>query len=146
MVAGCRGKRGDANYGGDAEMATVDNLDGVIERCQQALREFVKGNPEPLQTMFSHREDVTLANPITPPARGWDDVAQTMERAASNLREGEITSFEPVARRDIPELAYVVWIERNRGKIGERDEIVSFPLRVTMIFRPEDGTWKIVQL
>jgi hypothetical protein len=45
-----------------------------------------------------------------------------------------------VARRDTPELAYGVWIERNRGKIGERDELVSFPLRVTMIFRPEENT------
>jgi ketosteroid isomerase-like protein len=125
-------------------MATVDDLDGVIERCQQALREFVKGNPERMQGMFSHREDVTLANPIAPPARGWEEVAKTMERAASNLREGEIDAFESVARRDTPELAYVVWIERTRGKIGQRDEIVSFPLRVTMIFRPEDDTWKIV--
>ena len=49
-----------------------------------------------------------------------------------------------MARRDTPELAYGVWIERNRGKIGEREEIVSFPLRVTMIFRPEEETWKIV--
>jgi ketosteroid isomerase-like protein len=97
-----------------------------------------------MQGMFSHREDVTLANPIAPPACGWDEVARTMERAASNIREGEITSFEPVARRDTAELAYVVWIERNRGKIGESDEIVSFPLRVTMIFRPEDDTWRIV--
>jgi N-acyl-D-aspartate/D-glutamate deacylase len=99
-------------------MATVDDFDGVIERCQQALREFVKGNPEPMQKMFSHREDVTLANPIAPPARGWNEVAHTMERAASNLREGEIVGFEPVARRVTPELAYVVWIERGRGKIG----------------------------
>jgi ketosteroid isomerase-like protein len=125
-------------------MTTVEDLDGVLERCRQALREFVKGNPEPMQGMFSHQEDVTLANPIAPPARGWDEVAQAMEHAASNLREGEITSFETVARRDTPELAYIVWIERNRGKIGKRDEIVSFPLRVTTIFRPEEDTWKIV--
>ena len=125
-------------------MATVDDLDGVLERCQQALREFVKGNPEPMQAMFSHREDVTLNNPIAPPARGWEQVARTMERAASNVREGEIAGFEPVARLDTPELAYVVWIERGRGKIGEGDEIVAFPLRVTMIFRPQDDTWKIV--
>jgi ketosteroid isomerase-like protein len=125
-------------------MAAVEDLDGVIERCQQALREIVKGNPEPMQGMFSHREDVTLANPIAPPARGWEQVAATMERAASNLREGDITDFETVARSATPELAYVVWIERGRGKIGEREEIVAFPLRVTTIFRPEDGTWKIV--
>jgi ketosteroid isomerase-like protein len=144
MPAGSILGKGHQSDGGEFEMATVDDLDAVLERCQQALREFVKGNPEPMQGMFSHREDVTLANPIAPPARGWDEVAQTMEHAASNLREGEITSFEPVARRETPELAYVVWIERNRGKIGERDEIVSFPLRVTTIFRPEEDTWKIV--
>ena len=39
---------------------------------------------------------------------------------------------------------YVVWVERHRSKIGERDEHVSFPLRVTIIFRLEDDDWKIV--
>ncbi len=115
-------------------MSTVDDLDEVIERCQTALGEFVKGNPEPTQMMFSHREDVTRANPIAPPARGWEQVAATMERAASNLREGEITGFETVANYVTPELAYVVWIERSRGKIGGRQDTVSFPLRVTTIF------------
>ena len=67
-----------------------------------------------------------------------------MERSASKLREGEIDAFETVTRVVTPELAYVVWMEHHRGKIGERDEIVSWPLRVTMIFRLEDDTWKLV--
>jgi ketosteroid isomerase-like protein len=125
-------------------MATVEDLDEVIGRCKLALREFVKGNPEPMQSMFSHREDVTLANPIAPPARGWEQVAATMERAASNLKDGEITGFETAAKYVTPELAYVVWIERNEGKIGGREDVASFDLRVTMIFRPEGDTWKIV--
>ena len=125
-------------------MATVEDLDGVIERCQQAMREFGKGNPEPMQGMYSPREDVTIATAIDPPARGWDEVALKMERSASNLREGEIDAFETVTRVVTPELAYVVWVERHRGKIDEMDEIVSFPLRVTIIFRLEDDTWKIV--
>ena len=125
-------------------MATVEDLDEVIERCQLALREFIKGNPQPMQAMFSHREDVTLANPIAPSARGWEQVAATMERAASNLKDGEITGFETVAKYVTPELAYVVWIERNEGKIGGREDVAHYDLRVTMIFRPEDDTWKIV--
>jgi ketosteroid isomerase-like protein len=125
-------------------MAALEDLDEVIGRCQLALREFVKGNPEPMQTMFSHREDVTLANPIAPPARGWEQVAATMGRAASNLRDGEITSFETVAKCVTPELAYVVWIERNEGKIGGGEDVAHFDLRVTTIFRPEGDTWKIV--
>jgi ketosteroid isomerase-like protein len=133
-----------ANDGGDLRMVPVADLDRVIQQCQLALREFVKGNPEPMQMMFSHQDDVTLANPIAPPALGWKQVAATMERAASNIRDGEITGFETVAKHVTPELAYVVWVEHNMGKIGGREDIAPFDLRVTMIFRPEDGTWKIV--
>ena len=127
-------------------MAAVDGFDQAVEQVQLALGEFVKGNPQPMQTMFSHREDVTLANPIAPPARGWEQVAATMEHAVShlNLRDGEIDGFEIVAKYVTPELAYIVWIERSKGKVGEREDIVLFPLRVTTIFRPEEGSWKIV--
>jgi hypothetical protein len=48
-------------------MAGVDDLDGVLERFKRAGNEFVKGNPKPVQELFSHREDVTLANPFGPP-------------------------------------------------------------------------------
>ena len=61
-------------------MSTNDDLEAVIGECQRALDEFVKGNPEPMQMMFSHGEDVSLANPFGPPVRGWDEVARTMER------------------------------------------------------------------
>jgi ketosteroid isomerase-like protein len=125
-------------------MATVEDLDGVIERCQQAMREFGKGNSKHMQALYSHREDVTINTAIDPPVRGWDDVAQNMERSASNLREGEIDHVETVTKVVTPELAYVVWVEHHRGKVGERDEIVDFPLRVTIVFRLEDDTWKIV--
>jgi ketosteroid isomerase-like protein len=38
----------------------------------------------------------------------------------------------------------VVEIERAKAKIGGSEELTPFALRVTMIFRPEEGTWKIV--
>ena len=125
-------------------MAAVDDVDELIEQFHLALGEFMKGNPEPAQKLFSHREDVTLANPLGPAARGWEQVAATMERAASNFRDGEITGFENVAKYVTPELAYVVWIERAKARVGGREDVVPFALRVTMIFRPEEGTWKIV--
>jgi ketosteroid isomerase-like protein len=67
-----------------------------------------------------------------------------MERAASNFRDGEITGFETVAKYVTPELAYIVWIERAKAKVGGREDIAPSALRVTMIFRPEEGTWKVV--
>ena len=125
-------------------MATVDDLDEVLERFHLAQGEFAKGNAEPCMRFFSHREDVTLNNPLSPPARGWEQVAAAADRAASPFRDGEATSFETIAKCVTPELAYVVEIERGEAKVGGSEEITPWALRATMIFRPEEGTWKIV--
>ena len=125
-------------------MLAVDNLDQAIERFDLAQGEFMKGNPKPVQDLFSHREDVTLNNPLSPPAHGWEQVAATMERAASQFRDGEIGDYEIIEKRVTPELAYVVRVERARARVGGREDISPITLRVTMIFRPEDGTWKAV--
>ena len=125
-------------------MSAVDDVDQLITQYHQALDEFVKGNPEPVKKLFSHREDVSLANPLGPAARGWEQVAQTIERAASNFRDGEFVGVETVAKYVTPELAYSVWVERVKAKIGGREDIVPSALRVTMIFRAEEGAWKVV--
>jgi len=85
-------------------MAAVDDLDDVLEQFHLAQGELVKGNPEPVKKLFSHRDNVTLANPYGPPAHGWEQVAATMERAASRLRDGQNVGFEIVAK-------YVTWCE-----------------------------------
>jgi ketosteroid isomerase-like protein len=124
-------------------MSATDDVDRLIERFHFAQEEFVKGNPEPIQELFSHTEDVTLANPLGPPARGGDEVSKTIERAATTIRQ--TPRFEIVSKLVTPELAYVVWIERQDAKMGANDELTPFSLRVTMIFRPEEeGEWKIV--
>jgi ketosteroid isomerase-like protein len=125
-------------------MAALDDLDEVVEQSHLALGEIVKGNPEPLKMVYSQREDVTLANPFGPPVRGWEQAATTMERAASNYREGEIVGFESVAKYATPELAYIVEVEHYQAKVGGREDITPLALRVTSIFRREDGLWKIV--
>ena len=43
-----------------------------------------------------------------------------------------------------PELAYVVEVEQLQAKVYGGEDITPYALRVTMIFRPEDGTWKVV--
>ena len=125
-------------------MSAADDLDQVIEQNHLALNEFLKGNPEPGKKLWSHREDVTVNNPLSAPAHGWEEVAATMEHAASQVRDGEIIGYEIIEKQVTPELAYVVRVERAGAKVGGSEDIASIALRVTMIFRPEDGEWKIV--
>jgi ketosteroid isomerase-like protein len=125
-------------------MTALDDLDQVLERWHLAQDEFVKGNPEPVKQMWSHREDVSVANPYGPPVRGWDEVIKVVEHAASVRRDGKAAGYEVVAKGVTAELAYVVQIERAESKIGEREDVTPYAVRATNIFRPEDGEWKIV--
>ncbi len=123
---------------------SASDLAQVMERDHRALDAFVKGDPEPKKRLFSRRDDVTLANPFGPPARGWNQVEKTLERAASQLREGEAIRFERISEYATAELAYILEIERYRGKVGGANELAPNSLRVTTIFRREDGQWRIV--
>ena len=125
-------------------MAAADDFEEVLEQYHLALDEIMKGSAEGYKRVYSRRDDVTLANPFGPPARGWDEVAKTLERAASQFRDGEATGFENVAKYITPDLAYIVEIERSKTKVEGREDVTPISLRVTTIFRPEEGTWKVV--
>jgi ketosteroid isomerase-like protein len=124
-------------------MAASD-FDKTLEEYHLAAAEFVKGNPETYKKLFSQAEDVTVANPFGPVKRGWTQVAETIESAATYYRDGEVIGFENVATRVTPDLAYIVEVERYRARMGGSSEATSVSLRTTSIFRPEDGAWKIV--
>ena len=76
-------------------MSTFD-FDAVVEQYHQAVDEIVKGSADDFRRAYSRRDDVTLANPFGPPARGWEQVEQTLERAASQMRDGTLTGFERI--------------------------------------------------
>src|SRR5204863_2491954 len=88
--------------------------------------------------------DATLANPLGPPARGWNQVAEALERAASQLRDGEPATFERISGHATADLAYIVEIERSRMKVAGSDDMARVSLRVTTVFRREDDGWKAV--
>jgi len=69
-----------------------------------------------------------------------------MEQGVSNYRGGDATGFENIAKYVTSELAYLVEAERLRSKVGGRSDVTPLSLRVTSVFRPEDGLWKIVYL
>jgi ketosteroid isomerase-like protein len=124
-------------------MSNLD-FDEALERYHRAASEFVKGNPEPYKMVFSHRDDVSLGNLFGPFVCGWKQAAETMGRAASLYRDGEIVGFESLAKHVTPQLAYIVEVERIRAKIGGRHDASEVTLRSTSILRPEDDTWKVV--
>jgi ketosteroid isomerase-like protein len=120
------------------------DLQNMVQRYHTAADEFARGDPEPVKQIFSHRNDVTLANPFGRAVRGWKQVSEALNFAAARFREGAVTGFESIAEYVTPELATILELEQWQAKVSGRHEVSAFELRVTSTFRREDGTWKLI--
>jgi ketosteroid isomerase-like protein len=120
------------------------DLDEFISRCERAWQVFVTGEPGPAMLLFSRRDDVTLANPWGPSVTGWADVSRTLEAAAARFRNGQMHEFDILTKFVSDDLACCHEIERGEAMIGGRSELETFALRVSSIYRREDGQWRIV--
>jgi ketosteroid isomerase-like protein len=120
------------------------DLTKFIEQDHASLSAFMRGDPEPLKSLYSRRDDVVIANPFGPPARGWEKAAETMERAATNYRDGEAVGFERISEFANETLGFIIEIERYRSKVGGSESLTPLALRVTTIFRREESGWRVV--
>ena len=73
------------------------DLAQVVEQYHRALEAYVAGEADPVMRLFSRRDDVTLANPLGPPVRGWDRVDEAARRTGAQVREGEDNRFERIS-------------------------------------------------
>lgn len=122
-------------------MTELHELRTLYRRAQDA---FIRGDSEPQKALWSPRDDITLANPLGPPAKGHDDVWQVMDIAAAQLADGQDLVFDEVSFVETPDLAYEIGIQRGLMKLGDDDRMVSVALRVTTVFRREEAGWRIV--
>jgi ketosteroid isomerase-like protein len=120
------------------------DFDEAVKQYNMAMSDFFKGNPEPINNLYSICDEISLAQLSGPFVLGRNQVTDTASRNAMKYREGADTTFETLAKYVTPELAYIVQVERTNAKIGGSNEVSSLALRVTSIFRREDGVWKLL--
>jgi ketosteroid isomerase-like protein len=101
------------------------------------------GDATSLIEMLSMREPLTLFPASQPPQRGWAEVSQAFQRVASLYSNSTPVTFELVAAGVSGDLAYVVGYERGAASVAG-GPVEPLDLRVTQIYRREDGEWKLV--
>jgi ketosteroid isomerase-like protein len=124
-------------------MRPDDDIQQVIERTRAAVNQLMDGGPDAWLAVCSERSDATLFGDSGGHARGWEQL-ETQYRRASARHAGADVSFEEITRFASGALAYTVWIERAQAQTIGTAETSSIALRVTHIYRREDGDWKLV--
>lgn len=120
------------------------DLEELQEQYHRAVEAVIEGDPSLQEHLWSRSDDVTLANPLGPPARGWAEVSDALRRAASQLSGGEGLESERISGYSGGDLAYTLEIERCRVKVGGASELAPSSLRVTTVFRREEDGWKVL--
>ncbi len=116
--------------------------DEAMAMAQRANLEMLRGNPEPIKRLYSHRDDVTVLGGFGGFERGWNEVEPRLDWAASHFSGGRYRQEEVAAIMGV-DLAMTVTIERYTVRIDGGEETAQ-ELRVTQVFRLEDGAWKLV--
>ena len=116
-------------------------LAGMLPRQLAAEHALCRGDAGPRSGTWSQRDPVTLFGAGVSLRRGWDEVSSTFRRLADRFSDLWDYEFELVAAGASGDLAYTVGFEHKTVVIDGAP--VTYTLRVTHVYRCEDGLWKI---
>jgi ketosteroid isomerase-like protein len=140
-VAGITG--GATGIGG--AVAADPSLRAFLPRFEEATSRFINGDPGLFRQIASRRDDATIMGAWGAYERGWDEVGPRYDWAAARFKEsGAEVEVEYLSSGVSGDLAYTVAIEHSEALLAGQDEPAPMALRVTHVFRKEEGVWKLV--
>ena len=119
-----------------------DFLTETLARQIEAEEALHNGDVTPRMQMWSTQDPVTVFG-AAKSTSGWDEVSQVFRWLASGFSDCTAYRFELVAAGVSSDLAYTVGYEHSSWSW---DGVLVEPrtLRVTHVYRRENGEWKIV--
>jgi ketosteroid isomerase-like protein len=126
-------------------MSDLDDFrETILARQAEAEEAIVHGDAGPRMELWSRRHPVTLFGAGSGECkRGWDELGRIFEWVATTFSEVTDFRFELELAHVSGDLAYTVGYERFTGSIDGRPP-APVNVRVTHVYRREDGEWKIV--
>lgn len=119
-----------------------DFLAATMPRYEQAEIAIHNGNAGPRSATWSHNEPLTVFGAARS-ATGWDEIQRLFEGLGSTFSNCTSYENEVVAAGASGDLAYIVAFEHTTASVNGAPP-QSYLLRVTTVFRREDGEWKVV--
>ena len=119
-----------------------DFLSTTLTRQIEAEEAIHNGDPSLRMQMWSTQEPVTLLGAIKTNS-GWDELSQVFRWLGSGFSDCTSYRFELLAAGVSGDLAYTVGFEHTSTS-WDGVPLEPYTLRVTHVYRRENGEWKIV--
>lgn len=125
----------------------MNDLDGptseMLARQTAAEEALITGDPAPRMAMWSRRNPVTLFSAGGQCRSGWDAIGAFFRWLANRFSNGSDFRFDVEAAEFSGDLGYTVGFERFNASVAG-GPVQPIEIRVTHIYRRENGEWKIV--
>ncbi len=123
-------------------MSEVDDFLGAVLPVQHAAEvSLVNGDAGPRRELWSQREPVTILG-AGRDSLNRQEVEEVFDRLESLFSNGQ-AELEVLASHATGDLGYIVGYERITASIEDQPP-TTFELRVTLIFKRENGQWRAV--
>ncbi|HVL94452.1 MAG TPA: nuclear transport factor 2 family protein [Solirubrobacteraceae bacterium] len=124
-------------------MADVDEfLAAVLPPLTAADTAIHDGDAGPRIALWTRNEPVTLFGALRSNT-GWPEIRSTFEWLAERFSNCQSFEYEVIAAGASGDLGYIAGIEHTTAAVGDAAP-QAYTLRVTTVFRREDGEWKVV--
>jgi ketosteroid isomerase-like protein len=124
-------------------MADMDEfLAAVLPPLTAADTAIHNGDAGPRIALSSRKDPLTLFGALQTKS-GWREIAPIFEMLASRFSNCESFEYEVIAAGVSGDLAYIAGVEHTTAAVGD-DAPEVYALRVTTVFRREDGEWRVV--
>ena len=104
----------------------------------------MNGDAGPLAALAARSADATFFGPGGGAVPGADAVVSRYQSDAPMFERGSTTRLEILQAAADGDVGYWVGYQHAMARLRGKPEPVSMKLRVTEIFRREDGAWKLV--
>jgi ketosteroid isomerase-like protein len=129
----------------DRTLITDPEFQSFLATFEEGTRRFMNGDTALWKSNVSRRDDVMIMGAWGAFEKGWPDVSARYDWAGARFNDsGASLKVEYLAGSVSGELAYTTAIERAEVKIVGQDKPAPMSLRVTHVFRKEDGGWKLM--
>lgn len=122
----------------------MSDFDAFLEIRRHAAQAYVNGHAGPLGVMAATACPASFFPPRGGHEEGAEWVANIYARDAETFCEGGETRLEILHSDSVGDLAYWTGLQHATVHIAGKSEPVEMHLRITELFRREDGGWKLV--
>ena len=116
----------------------------LSQQREAVANAYVGGDTGPLEKIATRQEPASIFAPGGGTVQGVGPVGEADAKGAKAFRPGGVSRLEILHAQASGELAYWVGLQHALVQLRDRPAPTEMTLRVSEIFRREDGAWKLV--